>query len=103
MLHVALKQAQDTRNSDAVTYIYDLMANVAFLIEDYKKAEALFVDVMKRLMSDGVPENDLRIIHISLKMCKMFEDQGQFEWVYVFQFLLYNLIFFRMKILEMWF
>ena len=30
MLHIALRMAQDLRNYDAVTYVYDLMANVAF-------------------------------------------------------------------------
>ena len=30
MLHIALRMAQDLRNFDAVTYVYDQMANVAF-------------------------------------------------------------------------
>ena len=55
------------------------MANLAFIQEDYKKAEKLFVSVMKRLLADGVPENDLRIIHMSLKMAKMYEYQEDFE------------------------
>lgn len=80
MLHIALKQAQDIQNSDAVTYIYDLMANLAFVEEDYKKAEKLFTTVMQRLMADGVPQNDLRIIHMSLKMAKMYEYQEDFEY-----------------------
>ena len=30
MLHIALRMAQDLRHYDAVTYVYDQMANVAF-------------------------------------------------------------------------
>lgn len=50
LLHLALKSAQETDNEDAVTYIYDLMANLAFENEEYKKAETLFVDVLKRYL-----------------------------------------------------
>ncbi|XP_015510846.1 tetratricopeptide repeat protein 19 homolog, mitochondrial isoform X1 [Neodiprion lecontei] len=76
LLHVALRQAQALQNHQAVTYIYDLMANLAFDLGEYKKAEALFVSVMQRLISNGTPENDIKVLHMSLKMAKIFEHQG---------------------------
>ncbi|XP_011692252.1 PREDICTED: tetratricopeptide repeat protein 19 homolog, mitochondrial [Wasmannia auropunctata] len=73
MLHVALRQAQTIQHYDAVTYIYDVMANLAFDTGKYRKAENLFVSVLQRLMSNGATEDDMRVIHISLKMAKVFE------------------------------
>ncbi|XP_071577542.1 tetratricopeptide repeat protein 19 homolog, mitochondrial [Temnothorax nylanderi] len=73
MLHVALHQAQTVQNYDAVTYIYDVMANLAFDTGNYRKAENLFVSVLQRLMSNGAAEDDIRVVHISLKMAKIFE------------------------------
>ncbi|KAL6422356.1 hypothetical protein ACFW04_010598 [Cataglyphis niger] len=73
MLHLALRQAQTIQHYDAITYIYDVMANLAFDTGDYRKAENLFVSVLQRLISNGVLENDMRVIHISLKMAKVFE------------------------------
>ncbi|XP_012286118.1 tetratricopeptide repeat protein 19 homolog, mitochondrial isoform X2 [Orussus abietinus] len=76
MLHVALRQAQTLQHYDAITYIYDLLANLAFDMGDYGKAEPLFVSVMQRLISTGTPQNDLKIIHISLKVAKSFQHKG---------------------------
>lgn len=73
MLHVALRQAQTIQHYDAVTYIYDVMANLAFDTGKYHKAENLFLSVLQRLMSNGSTEDDIRVIHISLKMAKVFE------------------------------
>ncbi|XP_011252025.2 tetratricopeptide repeat protein 19 homolog, mitochondrial isoform X2 [Camponotus floridanus] len=61
------------KHYDAITYIYDVMANLAFDTGDYRKAENLFVSVLQRLVSNGASEDDMRIIHISLKMAKVFE------------------------------
>lgn len=79
MLHVALRQAQYLQNKDAVTYIYDVMANLAFDVGDYKKAEAIFISVMQRLIADGLPQDNIKIIHISLKMAKIYEQIGDIE------------------------
>lgn len=73
MLHLALRQAQTIQHYDAVTYVYDVMANLAFDTGDYRKAEKLFVSVLQRLVSNGATEDDMRVIHISLKMAKVFE------------------------------
>ncbi|KYM98147.1 Tetratricopeptide repeat protein 19 [Cyphomyrmex costatus] len=73
MLHLALRQAQTIQHYDAVTYIYDVMANLAFDTGKYSKAEKLFLVVLQRLMSNGATEDDMRVIHISLKIAKVFE------------------------------
>ena len=51
MLHVALKTAQEAQNGQAVTYIFDLLANLAYQREEYSKAEKLFKDVLKRMFA----------------------------------------------------
>lgn len=79
MLHLALRQAQTLQNYDAVTYVYDVMANLAFDTGDYHKAEKLFVSVLQRLMSNGASEDDMRVIHISLKMAKVFEHMKEIK------------------------
>ena len=79
MLHLALRQAQTIQHEKAITYIYDLMANLAFDMGDFKKAEALFVSVMQRVLSSGATQDDLRIVHMSLKMAKIFESRGDFQ------------------------
>lgn len=76
MLHVALRQAQEQGNSDGITYAYDLMANLAMTRGQFEKAEKLFVLIMNRLISNQVPENDLRNLHISLKLAKILEEKG---------------------------
>lgn len=61
MLHLALRMAQDLQNKDGVTFIYDVMANLAMETEQYKKAEKLFVNVMQRLLQDGCKEDDIKV------------------------------------------
>ncbi|KAL1123721.1 hypothetical protein AAG570_001494 [Ranatra chinensis] len=79
MLHIALKIAQEQQNEDGITYIYDLLANLAFAQGEFGKAEKLFVNVMQRLMSKGVTEDDLKINHMSLKLAKIYEEKNEFE------------------------
>lgn len=61
MLHLALRMAQDLQNKDGVTFIYDVMANLAMETEQYKKAEKLFINVMQRLLQDGCKEDDIKV------------------------------------------
>jgi hypothetical protein len=75
MLHVALKMAQELQNQDGITYVYDVMANLALTQKQYDKAEKLFTEVMKRLMSNGVKENDNKVLHISLKLAKIAQEK----------------------------
>ena len=77
LLHIALKIAQDQNNDDGVTYIYDLLANLAFAQGHFNAAEKLFVNVMQRLLQVGVPEDDLKINHMSLKLAKIYEEKNE--------------------------
>lgn len=77
LLHIALKLAQEQQNEDGVTYIYDLLANLAFAQGHFSTAEKLFVNVMQRLMVVGVTEDDLKINHMSLKLAKIYEEQKE--------------------------
>lgn len=52
------------------------MANLAFDIGDYEKAYKLFLSVLQRLISTGTSENDMKVIHISLKVAKSLEHMG---------------------------
>ncbi|XP_023170280.1 tetratricopeptide repeat protein 19 homolog, mitochondrial isoform X1 [Drosophila hydei] len=76
MLHLALRMAQDIQSANGITYVYDVMANLAMEREQFKKAEALFVDVMKRLMAEGYTEDNVKILHISAKIAHMSQLQG---------------------------
>ncbi|CAH2235014.1 jg1285 [Pararge aegeria aegeria] len=71
LLHVALKQAQQIHHQEGITYIYDVMANLALEREQYDKAKQLFVAVTQRIMADGATEDDLRVVHISVKLARI--------------------------------
>lgn len=67
MLHLALRMAQDLNNKDGITYIYDLMANLALQVEQFAKAKKLFVTVMQRLLQDGYQEDDNKVLKCDYK------------------------------------
>ncbi|KRT79706.1 Tetratricopeptide repeat-containing protein, partial [Oryctes borbonicus] len=71
LLHVALRLAQQQQNQQGILYCYDLMANLAFNQLQLEKSEKLFVNVMQMLLSNGVPQDDLKVIHISLKLARI--------------------------------
>ncbi|XP_071440110.1 tetratricopeptide repeat protein 19 homolog, mitochondrial [Hetaerina americana] len=77
MLHLALKLAQQRQDQDGITYVYDLLANLALEKGELAKAEKLFVGVMQRLMTIGVKQDDNRIIHVSLKLAQMHSESGK--------------------------
>ncbi|XP_076752662.1 tetratricopeptide repeat domain 19 isoform X1 [Xylocopa sonorina] len=79
MLHLALRQAQTLQHYDGITYVYDVLANLAYEIADFKKAEKLFKSVLKRLIAKGVPQDDLAVIHISLKIADIYDKSGDIE------------------------
>lgn len=79
MLHLALRMAQDQNNQQGITYIYDVMGNLAMERDQFKKAEKLFVDVMKRLYGEGYPQDGLKMLHISAKIARMAYCQGNLE------------------------
>lgn len=79
LLHVALRQAQQIRHELGITYIYDVMANLALEREQLDKAKSLFISVSQRLISDGVAQDDLRIVHISIKLAKISHMKKEYE------------------------
>ena len=79
MLHIALRQAQTLQHYDGITYVYDVMANLAYSLDNFKKAEKLFVSVLQRLIAKGTPKDDLAVIHISLKIANMCDKRGDKE------------------------
>ncbi|OAD61343.1 hypothetical protein WN48_01850 [Eufriesea mexicana] len=79
MLHIALYQAQTLQHYDGITYVYDIMANLAYDMNDFEKAKDLFKSVLKRLIAKGVPQDDLAIIHISLKIADIYDKIGNIE------------------------
>lgn len=71
LLHVALNQAQQIRHELGITYIYDVMANLALQREQLDKAKKLFIVVTQRIMADGANEDDLRVVHLSAKLARV--------------------------------
>lgn len=61
MGHLALRMAQDMRSYDGVTMCYDIMGNLAYETNQYKKAEDLFVAVLQRLLQQGSTQDDIRV------------------------------------------
>ncbi|CAG0914159.1 unnamed protein product [Notodromas monacha] len=77
LFHVALKTAQDLQEDDGITYVYDMLANVAFQKGDYKKSEKLFTEVLNRaLHKKKLPEDHNAVIDISLKLAMCFQHQN---------------------------
>ncbi|GJQ86577.1 hypothetical protein Trydic_g7814 [Trypoxylus dichotomus] len=71
LLHVALRLAQQQQNQQGVLYCYDLMANLALNQLQLDKAEKLFVSVMQMLLSNGLQQDDIKVIHVSLKLARI--------------------------------
>ncbi|VVD04981.1 unnamed protein product [Leptidea sinapis] len=71
LLHVALKQAQLMQHQSGITYVYDVMANLALQMEQLDKAKKLFVAVAQRVMGSGASEDDPRVVHINLKLARV--------------------------------
>lgn len=72
LLHLALKTAQELEDDKAVTFIFDVLANLAFQREDYEKAEKLFKSVLQRHVQDGGDVYDNVFVAISLKLAHCF-------------------------------
>lgn len=61
MAHLALRMAQDLQHYDGTTMCFDIMANLAEFLNQHKKAEKLYTEVLKRLLMNGVPQDDIRV------------------------------------------
>lgn len=79
MLHLALRLAQQQQNEQGVLYCYDLMANLAFDTFELDKANKLFVAVLQMLLTNGIKEDDLKVIHISLKLARIAQLKADLE------------------------
>lgn len=79
LLHVALRQAQQLHHELGITYIYDVMANLALERQELDKAQKLFVVVSQRLMADGAAEDDSRVVHISIKLARICHLKNDFS------------------------
>jgi len=80
LFHIGLRMASDMQHQNAITYILDLMANLALQTKDYEKAERLFVNVMQRLMGlKGATETDDAIVEMALKVATIHAQTGQHD------------------------
>lgn len=71
LLHIALRQAQQIHHELGITYVYDVMANLALERQQLDKAKKLFVAVSQRLLASGAAEDDSRVVHISIKLARI--------------------------------
>ncbi|XP_013004124.1 tetratricopeptide repeat protein 19, mitochondrial isoform X3 [Cavia porcellus] len=80
ILHDALRLAYQSDNKKAITYTYDLMANLAFIRGQLENAEQLFKATMSHLLGGGMRQEDNAIIEISLKLASIYAAQNRQEF-----------------------
>ncbi|XP_053424598.1 tetratricopeptide repeat protein 19, mitochondrial isoform X2 [Nycticebus coucang] len=80
ILHDALRLAYQSDNKKAITYTYDLMANLAFIRGQLENAEQLFKATMSYLLGGGMKQEDNAIIEISLKLASIYAAQNRQEF-----------------------
>ena len=78
-LHKALKMANDLKNVEGITHVYDVLANGAFVNKEYENAKDIFTKVIEQLIEQGGPKNYLNILHIGLKISKIYEVQKDYK------------------------
>ncbi|XP_014644955.1 PREDICTED: tetratricopeptide repeat protein 19, mitochondrial isoform X2 [Ceratotherium simum simum] len=76
ILHDALRLAYQSDNKKAITYTYDLMANLAYIRGQLEDAEKLFKATMSYLLGGGMQQEDNAIIEISLKLASIYAAQN---------------------------
>ncbi|KAF6097962.1 tetratricopeptide repeat domain 19 [Phyllostomus discolor] len=80
ILHDALRLAYQSDNKKAITYTYDLMANLAFIRGQLENAEKLFKATMSYLLGGGMQQEDNAIVEISLKLASIYAAQNRHEF-----------------------
>ncbi|XP_053766970.1 tetratricopeptide repeat protein 19, mitochondrial isoform X2 [Desmodus rotundus] len=80
ILHDALRLAYQSGNKKAITYTYDLMANLAFIRGQLENAEKLLKATMSYLLGGGMQQEDNAIIEISLKLASIYAAQNRHEF-----------------------
>ncbi|XP_029341734.1 uncharacterized protein LOC100571675 isoform X3 [Acyrthosiphon pisum] len=58
---------------------YDVLANGAFVNKEYENAKDIFTKVIEQLIEQGGPKNYLNILHIGLKISKIYEVQKDYK------------------------
>ncbi|XP_018026640.1 tetratricopeptide repeat protein 19 homolog, mitochondrial-like [Hyalella azteca] len=79
LLHVALKAAQDLEDEQSVTYIFDILANLALQLGDHRKAEELFRSVLQRHAAAGGDVYGNVFVALSLKLAQCYLARGAVE------------------------
>ncbi|KAL3282057.1 hypothetical protein HHI36_005257 [Cryptolaemus montrouzieri] len=79
LLHIALRLAQQQENEQGMLYCFDLMANLAFEQLNLDKAKKLFVTVLQILLSKGIKQDDLKVIHINLKLARICQLKAEID------------------------
>lgn len=64
--------AHDIQHHQAQHYIISELANNAYHLGDFRKAETLYKETLKNLLSDGMEQNDNSIIHVSAKLAVLY-------------------------------
>lgn len=80
ILHSALKMAKDLSNEKAQDYIYVILGDNALEIRDYAKAEKLYKEVIRRLLTNGrAKEDDESVIELSLQLASIYAEANEYE------------------------
>lgn len=72
LFHEALHIAQDEENEEQEMMILNLLAANYFESGDLKKAEQLFLELIKRMILHGLESTDLAILELSLKLASIY-------------------------------
>lgn len=78
-LHEALQVAVDSDHQSAIDYIYVVLADNALAARELEKAEKLYKEVLRRLMSNNVKEDDESVIEISLQLATIYAERHDYE------------------------
>ncbi|XP_035681189.1 tetratricopeptide repeat protein 19, mitochondrial-like [Branchiostoma floridae] len=77
ILHQALKLSQARQIDYATAYVYDMLGELALSQEHWSKAERLFKETLKVLVSSGTDQDDNAVLEISMKIAGIYASQGR--------------------------
>ena len=79
VLHKALDLALASSNDQAVDYVYVILADNAMAARDLTKAEMLYKETLRRILSKDAKEDDESVIEISLQLATIYAERKDFE------------------------
>jgi len=79
IFHLALRQASEFGDEEAVNHIYCLLAGTAMDMSLFSEAERLYTQVLKRILANGEAEDSNAVVDISLKMAHIRTVRNDFE------------------------